>query len=214
MATDQEAASGLQDEIMDENPQSPFTALQETNRLLKEELREEKQVKNIYQDQGLRLQTEHNIVQEQPRLLRENSEHIQRIIDLLDPRINTSSNTAIPTLPLPSPSPSSDPQASTSSVDHTPFPTGLYQKRALTPKHPDPDKYDGSSHEKLEQFESQLLIKLNVNADHYDMPHQPKDKWEQNRMLYTYSRLEGKASSMIRPFITKQGVRGQPRVKS
>ncbi|KAL2036418.1 hypothetical protein N7G274_010865 [Stereocaulon virgatum] len=176
MATDQEAAPGLQDEIMDENPQSPLTALQETNRLLKEELREEKQVKDIYQDQGLRLQTEHNIVKEQLRLQRENSEQKQRIIDLLEQRINTSSTTPLPTIPVPSPSPSSDPQAPVSSVDHTPFPTGLYQKRALTPKHPDPDKYDGSSHEKLEQFESQLLIKLNVNADHYDMPHQTKEK--------------------------------------
>ena len=55
----------------------------------------------------------------------------------------------------------------------------------LSPKHPDPDKFNGNKDDLL-QFTTQLKLKLNINADYFAAP--------KSDIAYAISRLEGNAS--------------------
>jgi hypothetical protein len=66
------------------------------------------------------------------------------------------------------------------------------QPARLTPRHPDPDKFNGNKDELL-QFTTQLKLKLNINADHYTS--------SKSDIAYAISRLEGNALSQILPLV-------------
>ena len=68
--------------------------------------------------------------------------------------------------------------------------------------HPDPDKFNRDK-TKLEDFITQLRIKLQQNADHFVRPRQ---NTEQNQLSYAIFCLEGDAFLQIEPFVSRNGI--------
>lgn len=155
------------------------TELAETNRLKAEAL-----ATTVGQHEAVIRYQKEQLQEERGLILRLEREKIQ-LATAAAPAVQTSPNEPMPPLQV-----TAKDRSDHAAREATPATTPRSETASLSERHPDPDKFDGSSQD-LRRFTAQVSAKMTANADRFPTT--------TSRLIYVAGRLSGKAYDLILP---------------